>query len=153
MAMVPWDPWHEIEDLFDRYTRAVGLPRMGAWGRRAQGAESVAVADWSPRVDISETPAAYVIKAEIPEVKKEDVKITIDNGMVTISGERRQETEQKDTKYHRVERYYGSFSRSFSLPGNVDEPAAKAEFKDGVLSLSIPKAAEARPKVLEVKVQ
>ena len=153
MAMVPWDPWHEIEDMFDRYTRAVGLSRVGNWGRRALGAEPAAAVDWAPRVDISETPAAYVIKAEIPEVKKEDVKITIDDGMVTISGERRQESEQKDTKYHRVERYYGSFSRSFSLPGNVDEPAAKAEFKDGVLSLSIPKAAEARPKVLEVKVQ
>ena len=153
MAMVPWDPWHEIEDMFDRYTRAVGLSRVGNWGRRALGAEPASAADWAPRVDISETPAAYVIKAEIPEVKKEDVKITIDDGMVTISGERRQETEQKDTKYHRVERYYGSFSRSFSLPGNVDEQAAKAEFKEGVLSLSIPKAAEARPKVLEVKVQ
>lgn len=153
MAMVPWDPWHEIEDMFDRYTRAVGLSRVGNWGRRALGAEPAAVADWAPRVDISETPAAYVIKAEIPEVKKEDVKITIDDGMVTISGERRQESEQKDTKFHRVERYYGSFSRSFSLPGNVDEQAAKAEFKEGVLSLSIPKAAEAKPKVLEVKVQ
>ncbi|WP_018914114.1 Hsp20/alpha crystallin family protein [Thiomonas sp. FB-6] len=153
MAMVPWDPWHEIEDMFDRYTRAVGLSRVGNWGRRALGTEPAAAADWAPRVDISETPAAFVIKAEIPEVKKDDVKITIDAGMVTISGERRQETEQKDTKYHRVERYYGSFSRSFSLPGNVDEQAAKAEFKEGVLSLSIPKAAEARPKVLEVKVQ
>ena len=153
MAMVPWDPWHEIEDMFDRYTRAVGLSRVGNWGRRALGAEPAAAVDWAPRVDISETPAAYVIKAEIPEVKKEDVKITIDDGMVTISGERRQETEQKDTKFHRVERYYGSFSRSFSLPGNVDEQAAKAEFKEGVLSLSIPKAAEAKPKVLEVKVQ
>lgn len=153
MAMVPWDPWHEIEDMFDRYTRAVGLSRVGNWGRRALGAEPAAAVDWAPRVDISETPAAYVIKAEIPEVKKEDVKITIDGGTVTISGERRQETEQKDTKYHRVERYYGSFSRSFSLPGNVDEQAARAEFKEGVLSLSIPKAAEAKPKVLEVKVQ
>ena len=153
MAMVPWDPWHEIEDMFDRYTRAVGLSRVGNWGRRALGAEPTAAVDWAPRVDISETPAAYVIKAEIPEVKKEDVKITIDGGTVTISGERRQETEQKDTKYHRVERYYGSFSRSFSLPGNVDEQAARAEFKEGVLSLSIPKAAEAKPKVLEVKVQ
>ncbi|MBU6439250.1 MAG: Hsp20/alpha crystallin family protein [Betaproteobacteria bacterium] len=153
MAMVPWDPWHEIEDMFDRYTRAVGLSRVGNWGRRALGAEPAAAVDWAPRVDISETPAAYVIKAEIPEVKKEDVKITIDAGTVTISGERRQETEQKDTKYHRVERYYGSFSRSFSLPGNVDEQAARAEFKEGVLSLSIPKAAEAKPKVLEVKVQ
>ncbi len=148
MAIVKWDPWQEIEDMFDRYTRAVGWPRRGL-----AAPESGARADWSPRVDISETEQEFTIKAEIPEVDKNDVKITIDNGVVTLQGERRQEKEEKGKTFHRVERYYGSFSRSFSLPDNIDESAAKAAFKDGVLTLQIPKRESSKPKGIEVKVQ
>lgn len=147
MALVKWDPWHEIEDMFDRYTRAMGMRRTG--GR----SEIAAVADWSPQVDITEGPDEFTIKAEIPEVNKDDVKITIDNGVVTIQGERKQEKEEKDKKFHRIERFYGSFSRSFSLPDNVNASAAKATFKDGVLTLQIPKTAETKPKGIEVKVE
>lgn len=147
MALVKWDPWHEIEDMFDRYTRAMGMRRTG--GR----SEIAAVADWSPQVDIMEGPNEFTIKAEIPEVNKDDVKITIDNGVVTIQGERKQEKEEKDKKFHRIERFYGSFSRSFSLPDNVNASAAKATFKDGVLTLQIPKTAETKPKGIEVKVE
>ena len=148
MAVVKWDPWQEIEDMFDRYTRAVGWPRRGA-----VTVEAGAKADWSPRVDIAESDGEFTIKAEIPEVNKDDVKITIDNGVVTLQGERKQESEHKGKTFHRVERYYGSFSRSFSLPDNIDDAGASATFKDGVLTLHIPKRERAQPKGVEVKVE
>jgi HSP20 family protein len=110
------------------------------------------VADWTPTVDISETDGEYQIKAEIPDVKKEDVKVTLEDGVLTIQGERKQEKEEKGKKYHRIERSYGSFVRSFSLPDVIDEEKVKAEFKDGVLSLHLPKSEKAKPKAIEVKV-
>lgn len=146
MALIKWEPLREIEDVFDRYTRAMGWPS-------SRGQELVTTGDWSPRVDISETDNEFVIKAEIPEVKKEDVKVSVDNGVVTIQGERKQETEEKGKKFHRVERYYGSFVRSFTLPDNIDETKVKATFKDGMLNIQIPKTAEAKPKAIEVKVE
>ena len=146
MALVKWDPWRETEDMFDRYTRAVGWPRSGS-------REVITESDWVPRVDISETDNEFVIKAEIPEVKKEDVKVTIDNGVLTIQGERKQEKEEKGKKFHRVERHYGSFTRSFTLPDNVDETAIKASFQDGMLNLNIQKSEAAKPKAIEVKIE
>ena len=146
MALVKWDPWREIDDLFHRYTRAVGLPRTGNQASLEPG-------DWSPQVDIAETAKEFVIKAEIPEVKKEDVKVTVENVVLTIRGERKQETEEKGKKFHRVERHYGSFTRSFTLPDNVDAANIKASFKDGMLGLQIQKTAEAKPKSIEVKVE
>jgi HSP20 family protein len=146
MALVKWNPWREIEDMFDRYDRAVGLPRSGSQ-------EVMATGDWSPRVDIVENENEFVIKAEIPEVKKEDVKVSVDNGVLTLKGDRRQEKEEKGKKFHRVERYYGSFTRSFTLPENVDGAKVKASFKDGMLSLQIPKTEKAKPKSIEVKVE
>jgi HSP20 family protein len=110
------------------------------------------VADWVPSVDVSETNGEYQIKAEIPDVKKEDVKVTLEDGVLTIQGERKQEKEDKGKKYHRVERTYGSFVRSFTLPDLVDEEKVKAEFKDGILKLQLPKSEKARPKAIEVKV-
>jgi HSP20 family protein len=145
MALVKWDPWREIEDMFDRYTRAGGVPRGG-------GQELARTGDWTPRVDIAETDQAFVIKAEVPEVKKDDVKITVDNGILSICGERKQEQEEKGKTFHRVERFYGQFTRSFTLPDNVDEDNITATFKDGMLSLEIPKTEKAQPKAIEVKV-
>jgi HSP20 family protein len=146
MAIVRWDPWQEIADKFDRYTRAVGQPRAGSQ-------EVIATGDWAPRVDIAETDEAFVIKAEIPEVNKEDVKVTVDNSVLTIRGEKKQEKEEEGKKFLRVERYYGSFTRSFTLPDNVDETKIKASFKDGMLNLQIQKTEKAKPKVIEVKVE
>jgi HSP20 family protein len=116
------------------------------------GKETMIVADWTPAVDISETEGEYLIKAEIPDVKKEDVKVTVEDGVLTIQGQRKQEKEDKGTKYHRIERSYGSFARTFSLPDVIEEDKAKAEFKDGVLSLHLPKSEKAKPKAIEVKV-
>lgn len=146
MALVRWEPLHEIEDMFDRYTKAMGWPTI-------RGQEFMTTGDWTPRVDISETNSEIVIKAEIPEVKKEDVKVTVDKGVLTIRGERKQEKEEKDKKFHRIERFYGKFMRSFTLPDNVDDGAVKASFKDGMLNVQIPKLAEAKARSVEVAVE
>jgi HSP20 family protein len=146
MEITKWNPFREFEDMFDRYARAINWPR-----RESQ--EIVATGDWSPRVDIVETENEFTIKAEIPDVKKEDVKVTVDNGVLTIRGERKQEKEEKNKKLHRIERYYGSFTRSFTLPDNVDETKIGASFKDGMLNLQIPKTEASKPKAIEVKVK
>lgn len=146
MAIVRWDPWREIEDMVERYTQAVGHPRAGSQ-------EVIAPGDWAPRVDIIETEKAFVIKAEIPEVSKDDVKVTVDKGILTIRGERKQEIEETGKKFHRVERHYGIFSRSFTLPENVDDKNIKAAFKDGMLTLQIEKIEAPKQKAIEVKVE
>jgi HSP20 family protein len=145
MSLVKRDPWREIEDMFDRYTRAVGWPRHA-------GREVAPNGDWAPRVDIVESDHEFVIKAELPDVPKEDVKVTVEDGVLTIRGERKQEKEEKGKRFHRVERFYGSFARSFALPENVDETKIAAAFKDGMLHLTIPKSATAKPAAIEVKV-
>jgi HSP20 family protein len=119
---------------------------------RTNGKETMVVADWVPSVDVSETEGEYQIKAEIPDVKKEDVKVTLEDGVLTIQGERKQEKDVKGTRYHRVERSYGRFVRSFTLPDVIDEEKVKAEFKDGILNLALPKSEKAKPKAIEVKV-
>ena len=146
MTLVRCNPCRELEEVADRYTRAAGQAQTG-------GQEVVASGDWTPRVDIAETDAAFEIKAEIPEVNKEDVKVSVYNGVLTIRGERKQEKEEHGKKFHRVERKYGSFTRSFTLPENVDENGIKAAFKDGILSLQIQKTEEAKPKAIEVNVE
>lgn len=110
------------------------------------------VAEWSPLVDITEDEKEYLIKAELPEVKKEEVKITVQDDVLTISGERKYEKEEKGKKYHRVERAYGSFVRSFTLPEDADGTKVAAEFKDGVLKVHLPKSEKAKPKSIEVTV-
>lgn len=147
MALVRWDPFRELEDMSERLNRVFTRPAL-----RPSGKEALTVADWMPTVDISETDAEYLIKAELPEVKKEDVKVTVEEGVLTLQGERRQEKEEKGKKYHRVERSYGSFVRSFTLPESVDEANVKAEYKDGVLSLHLPKTEKVKPKAIDVKV-
>ena len=146
MSLVKWDPLREFENLFDRYSRTVGWPRLGSQ-------EEIKAVDWAPRVDIAEDEEAFIIKAEIPEVKKEDVKVTRENNVLTIQGVRNQEKENKNKKIHRIERFYGSFSRSFTLPDNADANKVVAIFKDGMLRLSIPKLAEPQTSSIEIKVQ
>jgi HSP20 family protein len=148
MTLVRWDPFRELEDVSDRLNRMFSRPALS----RTNGKETMIVADWVPSVDVSETDGEYQIKAEIPDVKKEDVRVTLENGVLTIQGERKQEKEERGKKYHRVERSYGSFVRSFTLPDLVDDEKVKAEFKDGVLNLHLPKSEKAKPKAIEVKV-
>lgn len=146
-ALMRWDPFRELEDMSERLNRMFARPAT-----RTNGKETMIVADWTPSVDISETDGEYLIKAELPDVKREDVKVTLEDGVLTIQGERKQEREEKGKKYHRVERSYGSFVRSFSLPDVIDEEKVKAEFRDGVLNLHLPKSEKAKPKAIEVKV-
>lgn len=146
-ALMRWDPFRELEEMSDRLNRMVARPAP-----KTSGKEALTVADWMPTVDISETAGEYVIQAELPEVKKDDVKVTLEEGVLTIQGQRRQEKDEKTTKYHRIERSYGTFVRSFSLPDQVNESGVKAEFKDGVLNLHIPKSEKAKPRAIEVKV-
>jgi HSP20 family protein len=133
---------HSLGSLFGR--SAVPLPE----GQE----EQIAVPEWAPLVDISEDDKEYLIKAELPEVKKEDVKVTAEEGTLTIMGERKFEKEEKGKKYHRVERAYGSFVRNFSLPDDASPAQVSAEFKDGVLSVHLAKTERARPQQIEVKV-
>jgi len=147
MSLVRWDPFRELEDMSDRLNRMFGRPAA----RPESGKEAMTVADWIPAVDISETDAEYLIKAELPEVKKEDVKVTVQHGVLTIHGERKHEKEEKGKRYHRVERSYGSFTRSFTLPDEVDETKVRADFKDGMLHLHLPKSEKAKPKAIDVK--
>jgi HSP20 family protein len=142
-----WDPFRELEDVSNRLNRVFGRPLA-----RMEPNEMFTMADWTPSADISETDTAYLIKAEIPGVNKEDVKVTIENGMLTIQGERKMEKEEKDKKFHRIERSYGSFMRSFRVPDDADESAVKAEFKDGVLNVTLTKSAKAKPKAVNVSV-
>ena len=147
MTLVRWDPFRELEDMSERLNRVFSRPSL-----RNSGKENLTVADWMPTVDISETEGEYLIKAELPEVRKEDVKVTVENGVLTLQGERRQEKDEKGKRFHRVERSYGSFVRSFSLPESVDENAVKAEYKEGVLNLHLPKSEKVKPKAIDVKV-
>ena len=148
MNLVKWDPFKELEDVSNRLNRIFGRSLASTEPNQ----EILAMADWTPSADISETDTAYLIKAEIPGVNKEDVKVTLQDGMLTIQGERKQEKEEKDKKFHRIERSYGSFVRSFRIPEDADESAVKAEFKDGMLNVTLTKSAKAKPKATEISV-
>ncbi|MGC4097876.1 MAG: Hsp20/alpha crystallin family protein [Nitrospira sp.] len=147
MALVRWDPFRELEDVSYRLNQIFARPASHG----SNGKEAMIVADWTPSVDISETAAEYLIKAEIPDVKKDDVKVSLENGVLTIQGQRKLEKEDKGTKYHRIERSYGSFVRTFSLPDVIQPEHVKAEFKDGILNLHLPKSEKAKPQTIEVK--
>ena len=144
MTLTRWNPFQEIEDLFQTLARRPALHGAGEQ-------ESVTLADWAPRVDISETDDEYLIKAELSGVTKADVKITVNDGVLTLQGERKVEDEEKGKKLHRVERTFGSFARSFTLPDNVDEANIRAEHKDGLLYVHLGKAETTRPRSIEIK--
>lgn len=149
-SLTRWSPFREMEEFFDRFSRPFGV---GHPARRGEGSQEImTIADWCPTVDIAETENEYVIKVELPEVRKEDVKVSINQGVLTIQGERKMEREEKNKRYHRVERAYGSFARSFTIPENVDEGSIRANHKDGMLYLHLGKTEEAKPKAVEVKI-
>jgi len=141
MNLTRYNPMPDFSKLLEDFNRPF-------WGE--EGLLPMTRADWMPSVDISESKNEFLIKVEIPEVKKEDLKVHVDKGMLTISGERKHEKEDK--KQHRTERYYGSFSRSFSLPANVSDDAISAEQKDGMLYLHLKKAEKSKSKSREVKI-
>lgn len=148
MSIVRWDPFQELSEMSNRLNRLFNRTNVQAPN---EGAE-LTTFDWAPTVDIVETAEDFQVKAELPEVKKEDVKVSIDDGVLRIEGERKQEKEEKGRKFHRIERSYGSFMRSFTLPDNVDETKMRAEYKDGLLNVRLPKTEKAKPRSIEVKV-
>jgi HSP20 family protein len=128
MNIVRWDPFRELDG------------------------DELSFAEWVPAVDIQETDNEYVVKADLPEVKKEDVKVEFEDGVLSVEGERKQEREEKGKKFHKVERAYGKFVRRFALPTEVDATKVSAEFKEGVLSVHLPKSPNGKPKAISVKV-
>jgi HSP20 family protein len=148
-ALKRWNRLKELE-AFQHGLESLLSHSSARWPAGQEG--TLAVPEWSPRVDISEDDREYLIKAELPEVKKEDVKVTAEEGTLTIMGERKFEKEEKGRKYHRVERAYGSFGRSFSLPDDVSPAKVSAEFKGGVLTVHLAKDEKVKPQHVEVKV-
>ena len=146
-TLTRWDPFKELEEIGERFKHFVGrTPSLPA------GKEALTVADWAPTVDITEDEKEYLIKAEVPEVNRKDVKVTVQDGVLAIHGERRQEKEEKNKKFHRVERSYGTFLRSFTLPEDVADEKLKAEFKEGMLLVHLPKAEKPKAKTVEIQV-
>lgn len=145
--LVRWEPFHEIASLRDDMDRVFDsffghLPEK----ERRDGI-------WSPLIDIEETDNEVTVRAEIPGVKKEDIKISVVSNTLSISGERKYESEEKGKTFHRIERSYGKFNRMISLPAEVDHNKAKAQYKEGMLTISLPKAETARPKEIAIEVK
>jgi HSP20 family protein len=152
MALIKWEPLRDIEDIFERYSRSLGAPLVRP-SDLARSSELLANGEWCPRVDISENDNAFQIKAEVPGVCKDDVKVTLENGVLTLQGERRQEQEENGLRFHRVERSYGNFIRSFTLPTNVDPQQLKAHFHDGLLEVDIPKTPATQAASVQIPVE
>ncbi len=150
-AVTRWNPFRELEGVQRRLSSLLDWSPFRRGNLTAED-ENITVPEWAPLVDIAEDEKEYLIKVELPEVQKEDVKVTVESGTLTISGERKAEKEQKGRKFHRVERFYGRFERSFSIPEDAEAGDVKAEFKDGVLRVHLTKSEKARPKQIEVKV-
>jgi HSP20 family protein len=147
MNMQVWNPFQEFESLLSRYNKGSGRDPG------SQLSSELSFADWAPSVDIEEAEDRYVIKADLPGVDKKDIDVKLDNGVLSIRGEKQTEKETgKGTRRHRSERFHGSFARSFTLPDAVKADKVDASYKDGVLLLTIPKAEEARPKSIDIKV-
>ena len=153
MNLIRYEPttfpmFREMEEVSDRLNRL-----FGGRARPNGGKESLTVTDWTPLSStFRRSDNEYLIKAELPEVKKEDVKVTVENGVLTLQGERKQEKEEKGKKFHRIERSYGVFLRTFTVPLDAEETKVAADFKDGILRVHLPKAEKPRPKAIEVKV-
>lgn len=150
-ALTRWNPFRELEEM---QRRMAALLDWSPFRRSTltTDEETITVPEWAPLVDIIEDDKEYLLKVELPEVSKDDVKVTVEGNTLTISGERKAEKEEKNRKYHRVERFYGRFVRSFTIPEDADPDNVRAEFKDGVLKVHLPKSEKARPKQIEVKV-
>ena len=144
-----WNPLREMDETQNRLNRIF----LGGFPSRIGGEiHSLAVADWSPEVDISEDDQGYLLKADLPEMKKDDVSVTVEDGILSASGERKIQKEDQKKKFHRTERSFDTFRRSFTLPEDTDSTKVTAEFRDGVLKVHLPTTAVARSKATQVKV-
>ncbi|MBU1095695.1 MAG: heat-shock protein [Ignavibacteriae bacterium HGW-Ignavibacteriae-2] len=152
MTLVKWNPSRDllnIERDFNRLFKSFNE----RFGTRRKLEDDYENASWAPLADIIEKEDFYLLKADIPGLTKDDVKVSYTNGVLSISGERKEENESKDSNYYKIERSYGKFFRSFTLPEGIDENNINAEFKDGTLSIKVPKSEKAKPKQIEVKIK
>src|SRR4029453_15050446 len=149
--VITWNPLREMEEAQNRFNPFF----LGGFPNRMGSGEihSLTVADWSPEVDISQDDHGYVLKADLPEMKKNEVRETVEDGVLSVSGERKSVKEDQKKKFHRIERSFGTFRRSFTLPEDADSTKVTAEFRDGVLKVHLPTTPIARSKAIEVKVQ
>jgi HSP20 family protein len=152
MTVSRWDPFQDLLAIQDEMNQLFGRA-VGQGGQRGQGQGQGQVAErmWAPALDISERKDAYVVTVEVPGVKADDLDITLEDGLLTIRGERRFTQETSEQQFHRVERRYGSFRRSITLPSQVQADHIEASFEDGVLEVVVPKAEEAKPKKISVR--
>jgi len=148
MRPISRDTLRDLQNMSDRIDRLLTGRNISSAGRD----EAMALVDWAPAVDVMETDEEFQIRAELPGVEKKDVKLSVENGVLLISGHREQEKEEKGKRYHKIERAYGNFARSFTVPEAVDAEKVTAEFKNGLLNVRLPKSEKARPKSIEVKV-
>ncbi len=141
MTLVRWNPFREMDDVFNPYqTGFLTKP------------SDISSTEWSPLADITETEEAFHVKAELPGVKKDDVNVSLSNGVLTLKGERKTEEETKDEKQHRIERFHGTFVRRFDLPDNIDQDGITADYVDGILSLTIPKTTKTTPETMKIDI-
>lgn len=148
MNLMRWEPFRESNEFFRNFP----APMFGKWPQFFDEDGGMKI-EWSPAVDIKETEKEYLVKAELPGVNREDVKVTLEDGVLMIEGERRQEKELKGEKTHRVERFYGNFCRSFTLPEYADATAIRAESKDGILNVHVPKLKTEKRQPLQIKIE
>ena len=144
MELMKWNPTNELRNFNRILTNFFDEPFFPV------GRQEIAETPWAPRVDIYDTKDAFMIKAELPGVDKNDIKVDVDGRVLTLRGEKKTETEEKEASYYRHEMYVGTFERSFTLPEAVDPALIKAEYKDGILNLEVPKPEERKPKQIEV---
>ncbi|PYV91628.1 MAG: molecular chaperone [Acidobacteria bacterium] len=148
MTLARWDPFRDLVALQDRMNRLFDESVRNV----RTGDEALSSATWSPAVDIYETANEVVVKAELPEVNQSDIDIQVENNTLTLRGERKFDKETKQENFHRIERAYGVFSRSFTLPSTVDQERIKADYKDGILRISLPKREASKPKQIKVAI-
>lgn len=147
MPIVRWEPFREVFSTQDRFNRLFNQTLSQMFGE-----EDGKLGAWSPAVDVFETDQNLVVKAELPGIDPKDVEIRVENNTLFLKGQRKFENEVKEENYHRIERSYGSFTRTFALPGSVDAEKVSAEYKSGVLTLTLPKRKEAMPKTIKINV-
>ncbi len=152
MRVIKWEPFRDMDDVFNRFFSDT-LRRWPIQGAGYANDAAQPTREWAPLADVSENEQEYVIKAELPEVRKEDVNITVQDGVLTLTGERKQEAREDTAKVHRVERFYGSFARRFALPENADEQGIRAESREGVIVIRIPKQKVVEPQPRQIQVQ
>jgi len=144
MAILKWDPFKDLQAIQDKIDRIFEESLRG---------RDIVSGGWAPAVDIYETDDAIVLEAELPGMNEKDIEVKVEDNVLSIKGERKFEQERKEENYYRMERYYGTFQRSFTLPSNIDTDKIKAEYKKGILKIEMPKKEQAKPKQIKVEVK